>query len=162
MAAGKLRHPSIPRRTAFRVAVQHEDRARFAPWVGEVVDHIVKIEIWWNAQCGHSACPFRFSDDRCARTLPPSCAQVHLRSMAVPPCHHWHRARPASVLALVTSRGCPYGKTVSLHWRSQWPTLVPPQPGYNQSEIPHGEADDRPYPPCRIERSGPVGDRGVL
>src|ERR1041385_7959012 len=85
MAAGKLRHPSIPRRTAFRVAVQHEDRARFAPGVGEVVDHIVKIEIWWNAQCGHSACPFRFSDDRCARTLPPSCAQVHLRSMAVPP-----------------------------------------------------------------------------
>src|ERR1700747_624208 len=65
MAAGKLRHPSIPRRTAFRVAVQHEDRARFAPGVGEVVDHIVKIEIWWNAQCGHSACPFRFSDDRC-------------------------------------------------------------------------------------------------
>src|SRR5215510_6596556 len=72
MAAGKLRHPSIPRRTAFRVAVQHEDRARFAPGIGEVVDHIVKIEIWWNVQCGHSACHFRFSDDRCARTLPPS------------------------------------------------------------------------------------------
>src|ERR1700739_4663260 len=79
MAAGKLRHPSIPRRTAFRVAVQHEDRARFAPGVGEVVDRIVKIEIWWNAQCGHDACPFRFSHDRCARTLPPSCAQVHNR-----------------------------------------------------------------------------------
>src|SRR5215472_11061310 len=87
MAAGKLRHPSIPCRTAFRVAVQHEDRARFAPRVGEVVDHIVKIEIWWNVQCGHSACPFRCSDDRCARTLPPSCAQVHLRSMWVPPGH---------------------------------------------------------------------------
>src|SRR5262245_41823104 len=61
MTAGKLRHPSIPHRTAFRVAVQHEDRARFAPGVGEVVDHIVKIEIWRNAQCVHGACPFRFS-----------------------------------------------------------------------------------------------------
>src|SRR3981081_3388343 len=85
MAAGKLRHPSIPCRTAFRVAVQHEDRARFAPGVGEVVDHIMKIEIWWNAQCGHSACPFRFSNDRCTRTLPPSWRPVQLRSTPVPP-----------------------------------------------------------------------------
>src|ERR1700736_5319462 len=85
MAAGKLRHPSKPRRAPFRVAVEDEDPARFAPGGGEVLDHIVKIEIWWNAQCGHGACPFRFANDRCARTLPPSCAQVHLRSMAVPP-----------------------------------------------------------------------------
>src|SRR5262249_17797435 len=56
MAAGKLRYPPVPRRTAFRVAVQHEDRARFSPGIGEVVDHIVKVEIGWNAQCRHGAC----------------------------------------------------------------------------------------------------------
>src|SRR5262245_44969850 len=38
-----------------------------------------------------------------------------------------------------------------------YPAAARLQPGAT-----HGEANERSYPPRRIERSGPVGDRGVL
>ena len=42
---------------------------------------------------------------------------------------------------------------VPLHCRCQRPTLLPlHQPTYNRLEDPHGEANERPYPPYRIER----------
>src|SRR6202011_418671 len=118
------------------------------------------------------------------------------------PCHHWHQARPASVLALVSPPGSRLTSRTRRVRRDSISTFMcqddenrergvfvirvhrrflirgyrcsplalalvmadtcPAATRCNQSEIPHGEADDRPYPPCRIERSGPVGGRGVL
>ena len=52
-AAREAGHPAKPRRSAFGIAVEQQDRLRLAPRVGKVVDEVVELPVRRTLECRH-------------------------------------------------------------------------------------------------------------